>query len=107
MVLAAAACLSMTNVLLIATRWPPARKAQEGEEVSWREANPYFLLKTTLTTPTLKIYGAMNFLDAFALSMFLTAMPLFTKSRYGWGPPQLGLFFLCFGTLVPLQLGLL
>jgi len=103
LVFLASATLNIVNILIISSCWPPAIQRPW---TSWREADPVYLVRSTVgRTPTLKIYGVMNFLDAFASSMFFGTMALFTKYRFGWTKSNIAPFFLCFGLLVPLQLG--
>mmetsp|Transcript_61414 Transcript_61414/g.179507 ORF Transcript_61414/g.179507 Transcript_61414/m.179507 type:complete len:537 (-) Transcript_61414:337-1947(-) len=102
LVIGTAAGLSLLNILLICCTWPRSTPVQT---VSWREANPYCLLKrTVMRTKQLEIFGWMNLLDAFAVFFMLSTIPLFTKTRYGWSLSMLSLFLLVIGLLTPVQM---
>eukprot|EP00933_Yihiella_yeosuensis_P072140 TRINITY_DN8044_c0_g1_i1.p1 TRINITY_DN8044_c0_g1~~TRINITY_DN8044_c0_g1_i1.p1 ORF type:complete len:505 (-),score=71.14 TRINITY_DN8044_c0_g1_i1:629-2143(-) len=99
-----AALLSLLNMALMYWKWP-LTKASDDEAVSWADANPYLLVKNTvMRTLRLKLFGVMNFLDAFALHIIFSTLSVFTKAQFNWNPILLAVFFLCFGILTPLQM---
>lgn len=99
----ASSLMSITNMVIITRYWP---KAVQNPSTPWKGANPIELVRSVVgRSATLRTYGIMNFLDAFATSMFLGTMALFTKFRFGWTQANLAPFFLLFGLMMPFQLG--
>eukprot|EP00931_Biecheleriopsis_adriatica_P116687 TRINITY_DN92296_c0_g1_i1.p1 TRINITY_DN92296_c0_g1~~TRINITY_DN92296_c0_g1_i1.p1 ORF type:complete len:534 (+),score=90.03 TRINITY_DN92296_c0_g1_i1:208-1602(+) len=106
-----AVAMTLVNMCLICWKWPGKPQTEEAGEsgrkkaTSWQEANPYWLIRNTIfQTCKLRMFGCMNLMDAYSMSLLLSTLPLFTKRQFGWEPAMMSVFLLVLGVLTPIQI---